>query len=151
MPNPFKSPGSSNLGLLLVRLPVGLLFCIAGYRKLATVGMTGFVMKHMKEVPAYMPPWFPKVYLATLPFAEMALGAFVILGVVTRFSGFLLSCLLVSFLMITGIYDPAGNLPFHPNFFFLGTALLLLFTGGGGLTVDAKLFGKGGGGFSKGG
>src|SRR3982750_1738688 len=119
MANPFKSPVSSNLGLLLVRLPLGLLFCIKGYQKLATIGLSSFVTAHVKQVPTYVPTWFPRVYLNTLPFAEMALGALVIVGLLTRVSGFLLSLLLISFLMIFGAYDTAGTWPFSPNFFFL--------------------------------
>jgi uncharacterized membrane protein YphA (DoxX/SURF4 family) len=141
MANPFKSPVSNHLGLLLVRVPLGLLFCIRGYQKLATIGLAGFVSAHVKQVPRYVPAWFPSVYLHTLPFAEMALGALVIVGLLTRVSGFLLSLLLISFLMIFGGYDTAGTWPFSPNFFFLGIALLLLLVGSGGLAVDARLFG----------
>ena len=141
MANPFKSPVAHNLGLLLVRLPLGLLFCIKGYQKLATVGLSSFVSAHVKQVPTYLPTWFPRVYLNTLPFAEMALGALVIVGLLTRISGFLISCLLISFLMIFGAYDTAGTWPFNPNFFFLGIALLLLLAGSGGIAVDARLFG----------
>lgn len=147
MPNPLQSPGSTSFGLLLVRLPLGALFCITGYQKLAVLGLANFVSNNIKSVPHYMPPWFPKLFLNVLPFAEMGLGAFIVLGMLTRLSGFLTSCLLISFLMITGIHD--GSWPFHPNVFFLGIALLLLFAGGGNLAVDAKLFGQKSGGFAK--
>ena len=147
MPNPLQSAGSTSFGLLLARIPLGALFCIAGYNKLAVMGLANFVSDHVKQVPHYMPPWFPKLFLNALPFAEMGLGAFIILGILTRLSGFLTSCLLISFLMITGIHD--GNWPFHPNVFFLATALLLFFAGGGKISVDAKLFGQKSGGFSK--
>ena len=143
MANPFKSPSSTSLGLMLARLPLGALFCIAGYRKLAGIGAAKFVSENIKLVPKYMPPWFPKVYLNALPYAEMALGVFIVIGLLTRVSGFLTSCLLISFLIVYGVHDNTGaNLPFNPNFFYLGTALLLLLAGGGGIGVDAKLFGR---------
>ena len=146
MPNPLRSPGSNSLGLLLVRLPLGALFCIKGYEKLATLGLGTFVSQHITQVPRYMPQWFPKVYLNSLPFAEMALGGFIILGLLTRLSGFLTSCLLISFLMVERGHDPIW--PFHPNLFFLGVALLLFFSGGGNVVVDAKLFSKKNDGFT---
>ena len=138
MPNPLQSPASTSFGLFLARIPLGTLFCIEGYRKLALVGLNNFVADHIKQVPHYMPPWFPKVFLNTLPFAEMGLGAFIVFGLLTRLSAFITSCLLVSFLMITGIHDTTW--PFHPNVTFLGCSLLLFFAGGGNLAVDAKLF-----------
>jgi uncharacterized membrane protein YphA (DoxX/SURF4 family) len=149
MANPLHSARSANLGLLLARLPVGVLFCLAGYQKIAHIGVSKFAAENASKVPAYMPAWFPKAFLSGLPFIEIALGALVVVGLFTRLSGLLLSCLLVSFLMITGIHDGSGGWPFHPNFFFLGTALMLLFTGGGGISVDRRLFerkhAKGGG------
>jgi uncharacterized membrane protein YphA (DoxX/SURF4 family) len=149
MPNPLHSARSANLGLLLARVPVGVLFCIEGYQKVAHVGVSKFVADHSGQVPAYMPAWFGKPFLTGLPFIEIALGALVVLGLFTRLSGLLLSCLLVSFLMITGLHDGTGNWPFNLNFLFLGTALMLLFTGGGAISADRKLFdrkhAKGGG------
>ena len=147
MPNPLQSPRSMSLGLLLARLPLGALFCIAGYRKLTVLGLANFVSEHIRSVPRYMPPWFPKVFLNALPFAEMGLGALIVLGLFTRLSAFLLSALLISFLMIVGIQD--ATFPFHPNVLFLANALLLFFAGGGGVSIDAKLFGQKSGGFSK--
>ncbi len=147
MPNPLQSPRSMSLGLLLARLPLGALFCIAGYRKLAVLGLAGFVSEHIKSVPRYMPPWFPKVFLNALPFAEMGLGALIILGLFTRLSGFLTSALLISFMMIMGIQD--STFPFHPNLLFLGNALLLFFAGAGSISIDSRLFGQKSGGFSK--
>ncbi len=147
MPNPLQSPRSTSLGLLLARLPLGALFCIQGYKKLAVLGLANFVSDHIKSVPHYMPPWFPKLFLNSLPFAEMALGAFIILGMLTRLSALLTSALLVSFIMVVGIND--STFPFHPNLLFLGNALLLFFAGSGSIAVDAKLFGQKNGGLSK--
>ncbi len=152
MPTATKPSGPTSFGLLAARLPVGVLFVIKGYEKFQNRDINQFVVDHLKLVPKYMPPWFGRVYLTTLPFAEMALGAFIICGFLSRLSGFVASCLLVSFLMITGAHDPSKTWPFHPNFFFLGVAVLLLFAGGGGYGVDGRLFGsKTAGGFSGGG
>src|SRR5437764_10262345 len=149
MPNPLHSARSANLGLLLARLPVGVLFCLAGYQKVAHIGVSKFVAENSDKVPHYMPAWFGKPFLTGLPFMEIVLGATVVIGLFTRLSGLLLSCLLVSFIMITGVHDGSGGWPFNPNFLFLGTALMLLFAGGGGISMDRKLFlrrqAKGGG------
>ena len=149
MPNPLHSARSANLGLLLARLPVGVLFCFQGYQKIVRIGVSKFATEQAANVPAYMPAWFGKPFLTALPFLEIALGALVVLGLFTRLSGLVLSCLLVSFLMITGVHDGSGTWPFNLNFLFLGTTLLLLFTGGGAMSADRKLYdrkhAKGGG------
>src|SRR5689334_5249169 len=150
MPNPLHSARSANLGLLLARLPVGVLFCFEGYQKIARLGVSNFVAEHSSQVPAFMPGWFGKPFLTGLPFIEIVLGAAVVLGLFTRLSGLMLACLLGSFIMITGIHDgTGGNWPFNLNFLFLGTALMLLFTGAGAISADRKLFvrrqAKGGG------
>ena len=144
-----KPTGAMSLGLLAARLPVGVLFVMKGYEKFRGRGVTEFVSKHLSDVPGYMPPWFGKLYLTGLPYAEMCIGACMVIGMLSRVAGFLASSLLISFLMIVGVHDPSKAWPFHPNFFFLGVTLLLLFAGGGGYGVDARLFGgkpAGGGG-----
>lgn len=152
MPAPAKTTGPQSFGLLAARLPVGVLFVLKGYEKLKDQKVADFVSKHLGEVPGYMPPWFGKPFLTALPFAELLLGVFILTGFLSRVSGLLASCLLVSFLMIVGVHDPSKTWPFHPNFFFLGVTLLLLFSGGGSYGVDGRLFnGKAGGGGGGGG
>ena len=152
MPSGSKPSGPTSFGLLAARLPVGVLFVMKGYQKFQGRGVAEFVSKHVELVPGYMPPWFGKVYLTGLPFAEMALGAFLVAGFLARIGGFLTSCLLVSFLIVYGVHDPHHVWPFNPDIFFLGNTLLLLFAGGGAYGVDGRLFGgksAGGGGAPK--
>jgi uncharacterized membrane protein YphA (DoxX/SURF4 family) len=147
MANGSKPSVPTSFGLLAARLPLGALFAMKGYEKFQGRGVTEFVSKHVDLVPRYMPPWFATVYLTGLPFAEMALGACLVAGFLSRVGGFLTSCLLVSFLIVYGVHDPHHVWPFNPDFFFLGTSVLLLFAGGGGYGVDGRLFGgKGTGG-----
>ena len=146
MSNPFKSEISTGIGLMLARLPIGALFVLKGWEKVHNIGATQFVAAHITKVPKYMPPWFPKVYLTTVPYAELAFGIFFILGLLTRVSGFFASLMLVSFIMVVGLKDTNPDLnsawPFHPNLVYLATTLLLFFAGPGKISVDGWLFGK---------
>ena len=130
MANPLKSDKSTSLGLLLARLPIGVLFLLQGYNKIKNIGVTQFVADHITMVPKYMPPWFPKAYLTAVPIAELTFGAFVILGLLTRVAGFFVSAMLISFVIATREYNDPRWIE-HPNFIFLGATLLLFFAGPG--------------------
>jgi len=142
MATPQKLSGSTNVGLLLARLPVGVLFVWEGYLSLKA-GLGNFVTANVSHVPRYMPSWFGENFLKAAPFAMILFGLMICVGFLTRFAGFFTSLLLISFLMVLGAKDPlAGSYwPFNPNFIFLGVALLTMFAGAGGLSLDALLFG----------
>jgi uncharacterized membrane protein YphA (DoxX/SURF4 family) len=82
------------------------------------------------------------MYLAALPYAEIAVGTLLVLGLLTRVGGFFASLMLLSFIVaVTGVKG-AGDAPFQTNVVFLGLALLLFFAGGGKIGLDGMLFGK---------
>ncbi|HWB54709.1 MAG TPA: DoxX family protein [Tepidisphaeraceae bacterium] len=138
MRNPFASPTSASVGLLIVRVPMGLYFVMAGWAKIFSLGVTNFVSKASGNLPPFLPDYLGKSYLYLLPFFELSMGALLIMGLWTRLAGLITSLILISIIWaVTGISDP--NLPFHQNVIFLSVTLLLLFAGGGSFTVDRMI------------
>ena len=132
-----------SLGLLIVRLPLAVCFFLAGLQKV-NGGVGNFVSQALPGATKYMPEQAGKYFLWTLPFAEMALGALIGVGLLTRTAGFLASMLLVSFTIF--VANAMGltfqNLPFHPNFTWLAIGLCVTLCGPGRFSVDGLMGGK---------
>ena len=141
MRNLLASPASTSLGLLLARVPLGAFFVVAGFGKFTTPGgVPGFVSGSAAAVPRVVPEALGRIYLNAVPYAEVLVGAMLVLGVMARVAGALAAAMLVSFIVaVTGIRDP--NLPFHPNVIFLGIALLVLLAGPGSISMERFIWG----------
>src|SRR2546423_12613166 len=100
-----------SLGLLLVRIPIGLFFFLAGYGKIAG-GVDKFAAAMIEHVPAYMPAGVGNLYLHALPFVEFLSGAMIVLGAFTRGAAVIQALLLISFMMAIGIKAPSGAVHF---------------------------------------
>ncbi len=143
MKNLLKSAGSSNLGLLLARLPVGALFAYAGFFKIAKMGVANFVSKSAGTIPGFLPTPLGRAYLYALPFVELAVGVLIVLGWFTRAAGLIASLILISIMIaVTGVKSEAGG-PFHNNVIVLGVTLMLFFAGPGAIALDGVRLGKG--------
>ena len=139
MKNPLASDLSSNLGLLLARIPLGLYFALAGYAHFTT---QNFATQYVAALPTWMPSEAGKGYSSMLPFLEMAVGGLLILGLTTRVGGLLAA-------VITGLVVAAAGFSLDPNaankllpLIVLGLSILLLCIGGGKFTLDNFLFNK---------
>jgi len=137
MKNPLASDLSSNLGLLLARVPLGLYFALAGYAHFKT---QNFATQYVAALPTWMPPEAGKGYSSVLPFLEMAVGGLLILGLTTRLGGLLAA-------VITGVVVAAAGFKLYPDsghqmLVMLGLSILLLCLGGGKFTLDNFLFNK---------
>ena len=140
MRNPLKSDGAVSLGLLLARLPMGLFFLIAGFTKLHG-GVNAFVENTRGYVPNWAPSELGVRYLQLVPYLEVAVGAMLVLGLLTRLAGLIGALMVISYMIaVTGVRD--AQLPFHPNMIYLGVLLTLFFVGPGGLSLDGVLFAK---------
>jgi len=146
MHNPLKTQRSTDIGLLLARLPLGVMFVIAGCNKFVAAG--GFE-KFAADSAALVPTWVQKVqysqpvmhyYLLALPFLEIIGGLLIVLGLLTRLGGFICSMLLVSIILATSSFHTA-NVP-HANLIFLSLTLLLFLNGGGRISLDGLFWGK---------
>ena len=137
MKNPLASDLSSNLGLLLARVPLGLYFALAGYAHFKT---QNFATQYVAALPTWMPPEAGKGYSSVLPFLEMAVGGLLLLGLTTRLGGLLAA-------VITGVVVAAAGFKLYPDsghqmLVMLGLSILLLCLGGGKFTLDNFLFNR---------
>jgi uncharacterized membrane protein YphA (DoxX/SURF4 family) len=137
MKNPLASDLSSNLGLLLARIPLGLYFAMAGWAHFQT---QNFATQYVAALPNWMPPEAGKGYSTVLPFLEMAVGALLLLGLTARFGGMLAA-------MITGMVIAAAGFKLYPDpghqmLVIFGLSILMLCLGGGKFTLDNFLFNR---------
>jgi uncharacterized membrane protein YphA (DoxX/SURF4 family) len=141
--NPLASPRSMSLGLFLARVPLGAFFVMAGFGKFtAPGGVAGFVSKFAGSVPAWAPQVAGRYYLQAVPYAEIVVGASLVLGVAGRLGGLAAALMLASFtIAVTGVRS--ANQPFQPNLIFIGLALLVFFAGPGSISMDKVMWGKG--------
>lgn len=137
MKNPLASDLSSNLGLLVARVPLGLYFVLAGYAHFKT---QNFATQYVAALPTWMPPEAGKGYSSVLPFLEMAVGGLLLLGLTTRIGGLLGACITGMVVAAAGfrLYPDAG----HQMLVLFGLSILLLCLGGGKFTLDNLLFNK---------
>ena len=137
MKNPLASDLSSNLGLLLARIPLGLYFALAGYAHFKT---ESFATQYVAALPNWMPPEAGKGYSTVLPFLEMAVGALLLLGLTVRVGGLLAT-------VITGVVIAAAGFKLYPDaghqmLIIFGLSILMLCLGGGKFTLDNFLFNR---------
>lgn len=142
MKSPLKSETSFNLGLLLARLPIGILFVVAGVMKLRG-GVEGFVRSQIGNVPHQVPYGWGEGYLHALPYVEVVIGAMLILGLFGRVAG-LVGALVVTSIIIgsTGVFMP-GTCMFHSNVIYACLLVTILLLGPGRMSLDGLMFGRG--------
>jgi uncharacterized membrane protein YphA (DoxX/SURF4 family) len=141
MKNPLKSETSVNLGLLLARVPMGIVFVVAGVMKLQG-GVEQFVRSQIGNVPHWAPRAWGEGYLHALPFVEIAVGAMLILGLFGRLAGFVGALVVLSIIIgSTGVF--ATGYLFHANVIYMGLLLAVLLIGPGRLSLDGLMFRRG--------
>jgi uncharacterized membrane protein YphA (DoxX/SURF4 family) len=135
MKNPLASDLSTNLGLLLARVPLGLYFLMAGYAHFKT---QNFATQYVAALPTWMPSEAGKGYSTMLPFLEMAVGGLLLLGLTVRFGGLLAAGIVGLIVAAAGfkLYPDVG----HDKLIIFGLSILLLCLGGGKFTLDNFLF-----------
>jgi uncharacterized membrane protein YphA (DoxX/SURF4 family) len=140
------SPKAMNLGLLLARAPLGVWLVLAGFAKFsADGGVQRFVKQFAGVVPGWVPESAGRYYLTGVPYAEIVIGAALVLGVAGRLGGMLASLLIGSLMLLTITGIRAANLPFNPNVALLGVALLVCLAGPGAFSMDRFMWGDAGG------
>jgi uncharacterized membrane protein YphA (DoxX/SURF4 family) len=140
MKNPLKSDLSTNLGLLVARIPLGLYFALAGYAHFKT---QNFATQYAAALPAWMPSEAGKGYSSVLPFVEMAVGALLLIGLTTRVGGLLAAAITAIFVAGMGLsFETNPNSQQYQLLIMLGLSVLMLCLGGGKFTLDNFLFNK---------
>lgn len=123
-------------GLTLVRISAGLIFTVHGYQKFAggIAGVVGFFTKLGIPAPGLMAP-----FIATL---ELLGGVLLILGLATRWVGFLLALEMI----VTGFWIQVPSKGWNASDLdrsLLAAALAMFLAGPGRAAVDAIFAGKG--------
>jgi len=133
MNNPFASETSTNIGLLVARIPIGGHFLMAGYLHLLG-GLGSFKGSYLERAPEWMPRAAASVYAYGLPFVELAAGLMLVLGFTTRLGAAFAA--LITFIMMTDggvhLYPHKG----HHTTVYLGVALMVLCAGGGRYALE---------------
>ena len=123
--------GDASIGPLLVRLPVGIYFVMAGL--LILRDPTGFVAEvHNMKI---LPPHAGTIYAIMLPYIQISAGGLLIIGMWTTLAAGAVSLMLLSFVLAFGLH-PDGTHLFNKDIIFLAAALSLLYTGSGAWSVD---------------
>ena len=79
-----------------------------------------------------------------VPVAELAAGAFLVLGIFSRTGGLLAAVALATLLVaMWDVRDRTGAMPFNPLLILVGFAACLCVSGSGGLSLDRLVWGKG--------
>lgn len=129
----------TDLGLLIIRVGIGILFIFHGWPKITggpeTWGWLG------KALASYGINFMPEVFGFIAAISEFAGGILLVLGLFTRTSiFFLFGTMAVAALMHLGAGDPFGKVS-HP-LMALAVFAGLFFTGPGKYSLDAKFFNK---------
>ncbi len=137
-------PINKNLGLLLIRIIIGLLMAFYGYEKLIhfnEMAASDFWAKNVSFLGMK-----GSIPLALTVFAEFFCSLFLIVGLFTRINlFFLMFCMAYIFLVIFpfSILDKGDNgYQFNDAFVYFVIYLGLFFTGPGDYSLDAKILKK---------
>ncbi len=129
--------------LLLNRLSLGLLFVLAGVRKLIPTDdastpqrLKAFARSVADKAP--LPEQLGLAYGYALPWAEIVFGAMLIVGLFSRIAALAIALMLLSFLIAMGpAWWPESGSAYDKNFILLSLAVLLVVTGSGKFALRA--------------
>lgn len=128
------TPLAISLGLLVLRLTVGLVFVVHGAHKLFVRGVPN-VMGFLEQL-GITPPEF---WAWTLTFAELLGGVGVVVGALTRFAACLTSAVMIvaiaTVLWVRGFFVPGYEFALT----LLGASVTIQLTGPGRFAMDSWL------------
>lgn len=128
----------SKSGSLFIRVPLGLFFLMAGITKLGDpAGFVATANGLVAENASWFPASLTTAYAYAIPYLEIVAGAAAILGFMTRLAGWLMSFMLISFLVVMGV--TSKNLPFSKDVVFLGSAMFLALKGSKFWSIDGLM------------
>ena len=131
----------ASLALLIERVPVGLVFVLAGWMKVHDMGVGKFVEQASGTIPSYLPHALGRAYLHALPWVELISGVLLIVGQFTRTTAVIQSLILISIMMaVTGVHGEQGGI--HSNVFLLAMTIAIVLLGPGRWSGDGVVFGR---------
>ncbi|HEV7394899.1 MAG TPA: DoxX family protein [Pyrinomonadaceae bacterium] len=129
-----------------LRLALGVVFFAHGAQKVlgsfGGKGLTAFI-SNPAPYPFMKPAW---LWMGTAAFSELIGAVLLVFGLLTRVGAFFLACTML--VAVVGVHWPRffASAGFEYPLTLLGGCLALLISGGGALSVDLGLSGRGGGG-----
>ena len=136
-----SSSRHSSWGMLLLRLVVGFIMFVAGWKKLFDFGVGAFA-KALAGLGVPLPEFF--AWAVTL--LEVVGGAFIIIGLLSRLSALLLTIdMIAAIFLVTidvGFLSSSGKSGVELNLLLIGGLLAILFCGPGSLSVDRVVEGS---------
>lgn len=137
---------SMNVAILLNRFLLGLLFLLAGVRKLIPTQEDQSVFEKLSDFAGYvasqapLPEILGQAYGYTLPLVEVLAGGMLIIGIFGRVAAGLITLMLLSFIIAMGLnLWPSQGAPFSKDLILLMLAILLTVCGSGRLSLDAMV------------
>ncbi len=134
----------TDAALLMNRLSLGLMFLLAGVRKLIPTDEGQTVMQKLSGFAGFvasqapLPEMLGRGYGYALPFVEVIAGGMLVIGIAGRVAAGLVTLMLLSFMMAMGLsLWPAEGPPFGKELILFTLAVLLTVTGPGRMSLDA--------------
>lgn len=123
----------ASLAGLLVRLPLGAYFLVAGW---VTLHNLGSFVEAIKAI-GFLPDKAATLYGVLLPYVEIGIGALMIVGLWTTITATVAALMLGSFILVLGIFPyPSNPNLFNKDLLLLFGALSLLSSGAGAFSID---------------
>lgn len=128
----------SRAGSFFLRVPLGLLFLLAGISKLGDpAGFVATVNATVAAKVSWLPASLATAYGYGLPYVEIVAGAAAILGFFSKWSGWLMSLMLLSFVIAMGVMTKTGGL--NKDIALLGASLYLALKGSRFWSIDGLI------------
>lgn len=134
MNRPIWSP---SLAGTFVRIPIGLYFVLTGLVKLKDISTFIATVKAL----GILPDQAATLFAGLLPYIEIVMGSFLVVGVWTTLAAVVTSFLLIAFILALGLFPYSSaegqiyNI-FNKDLILLGGTLSLLSSGAGAFSID---------------
>ena len=149
-----KHQNAIGIGLLVLRATLGVYLLLAGFGKVKgelTNGLGSFYNGKGFQFlqPSWLPDFLAAPYGYALPWAELVVAIFLIIGLFGRYTAFAGFLMLLSFTIAKAVAfdnwqakapDEAG--PVSSNYVQIGAYLALVIAGFGRIALDTAIFGK---------
>jgi uncharacterized membrane protein YphA (DoxX/SURF4 family) len=125
--------GSGVISPLLLRIPLGAYFLLAGYSKFPVLPAFIEQVKAIGVLPANL----SALYATLLPYLEVFVGVMLLIGMWTTLTSLMAGLLLLSFVIAFGMF-PEGHRIFNKDLVLLSVACSLLYSGPGPWSIDKR-------------
>lgn len=126
-----KPVGDTAWGPTIFRVALGGYFIMAGMMKLENMGV---FLRHVIDF-GVLPRQMAIIYGSSLPYAEVIVGALLVVGFWTTLMSMIAALMLLSFVLALGLFPNDPRL-FNKDIILLAGAVALMFSGAGRYSID---------------